>query len=198
MMTSDLQTQFQTYFKDPSLLLHLNTSWSSQNETYRADLRAAVLLDLRQLGDHETLESDILNLDSPPKSLSYKISISHCPSLGGFALSKKYASIGWDIENSSRVSKAIITRIAKDAEPPPFGAALWVAQESSFKAMSPLVDLSHFTQIRIEDWAAVAQNAHRFSAKYVTNSEQCFGEGLVVSSQDLVYAFTGIAMPFSS
>jgi hypothetical protein len=97
----------------------------------------------------------LINLDLRPRIDQWAISISHCPRLGGLAIAPGSFGLGFDVEESSRVSKAASVRVAPfkgersivDAFSP---VSFWVAKESSIKAFGNLglVDLN-FTVVEI-------------------------------------------------
>lgn len=92
----------------------------------------------------------IMNLDVRPRVNGWALSISHCPSLGGVALTRGSFGLGFDVEETARVSAAATARVAsfsteksivEHASP----VAFWVAKESSIKAFSNLarIDLNY-------------------------------------------------------
>ncbi len=173
---------------DPSLNIYLSKDWSSQNENYRSLVRKAVFSKLIELKD-TAIEADVLDLSRPPKGQFLNISISHCPGEGGFAISKK--NLGWDVEQISRVKDEVVHRIMKSSmsEKPPFAAAMWSAQEASFKAFSPLLKLTHFTEIFVSNWEPISPNIYRFNAKASSKDQSPLnGLGLVFSFSNHVYA----------
>jgi phosphopantetheinyl transferase (holo-ACP synthase) len=194
MDSRELTLSFRTHLETPDIDIFIDAAWSSQNENYRGDLRKALLNKIRELGDRVTPDQSILDLHHLPKSLQFKISVSHCHTQGGFVLARKPASIGWDIEEASRVKEKVIHRVIEHSksDAPPSNGALWTAVEASFKAFSPLENLTHFTQIRVSNWETLTPNVHRFSSYFTENESGYRGRGLVVSFQDLVYSFTGI------
>lgn len=100
----------------------------------------------------ENLDS-ILNLQMPPRLQSEAISISHCPSLGGFVhIAKKsdFLGIGFDIEIANRVSlptarkilsnesEFFLHKIAENSDKS-LPAFIWAAKESAIKCVGNVV-----------------------------------------------------------
>ena len=126
----------------PSLRLVLRPEFGSSHPGYRQNLRQELAL--------LTGEPGSLDLASPPTLAHGFVSISHCPSLGGFVLAPE--RVGLDIEVTSRVEQKIATRIHHpDDEPIAFPSALWTAKEATYKALGPRQP-AVFTEIAIQSW----------------------------------------------
>lgn len=110
--------------------------------------------------------SDFLNLtdlSKPPRLSGWAISVSHCPSLGGFVAAPSNSHVGLDFELASRVSSQIARRVAAfageekilekvtSADRPL--ALFWAAKEAAIKAFGnrdPLLS-PHFGIVEILD-----------------------------------------------
>ena len=78
----------------------------------------------------------LLDLARLPAHPRLCFSGSHAPDLGGFACAEG-ATIGFDVELAERVSLALASRVARDADElaaAPEPALLWCAKEAAFKA----------------------------------------------------------------
>lgn len=147
----------RTEFKDPSLILECHPHWSSQIENHR-----------------ELIHAEIKSLE---KSLGIQSgSISHCPTLGGFVASTQKRRLGFDIEESSRITKDVLSRMFSQDEiaaaPHPY--LLWCAKEALFKALKgegqPVV-LSNLPELR---WSAVTEHSNTYQIQVKNLNEKNF------------------------
>jgi phosphopantetheinyl transferase (holo-ACP synthase) len=145
------------------LQCELSESFASQIPEHREQIRRALqerfLTQAREPRSsteevsHEI--SSLANLVLPPRLKNTAISISHCPTLGGFVHIPKSAStlgVGFDIEIADRVSAPVAKRVlphlpeqflhsAIDDEEKSISGCIWAAKESSIKSMgNVLVD----------------------------------------------------------
>ncbi len=105
-------------------------------------------------------------------------SISHCPSMGGFAFttfdSNHVLQIGFDIEEDARVRPETAKRICetlKEYQAAPSNASLWTAKEAAFKCLKgpkqPLVvsavELTNWKTVDSQFETAEVQNPHQFN-----------------------------------
>ncbi len=108
----------------------LSSDWSSKKKDYRKKIRTQLY--------KKTKNASFLNLKTLPKSNKFFLSISHCKSLGGYALYLK-KEIGFDIEEMSRITPKIIKRISTQKNQLFFNKEnqkfLWVIKEAAFKFM---------------------------------------------------------------
>jgi len=110
----------------PKIVMELSPKYASNASDYRSKLRVAL---------HERFqEARLLDLNIVPELPSGFVSISHCRTLGGYALSKY--PVGFDIEESSRVEWRFLERMwnPKD-EKGPTAALHWCAKEAVFKGL---------------------------------------------------------------
>ena len=110
----NFESFLQAHFNNPFLQLDLRPEWSSLNENHREHIKA--------------------RLNQPGVQAS---SISHCPSMGGFVASHKPVRLGLDVEENSRVTNEVLTRMFSKNEigSCPMPHALWTAKEALFKAL---------------------------------------------------------------
>lgn len=119
--------------------LILEPQFGSTHENYRLNIRKHII-DNQDLTDEEKI--NILDLNQLPKSKKYYFSISHCKSIGGYAVSSQ--PIGFDIEDIDRISRDIVKRITTLDLVPEDPRWLWPAKESILKLTSaPLVSDCH-------------------------------------------------------
>jgi phosphopantetheinyl transferase (holo-ACP synthase) len=133
--------------KFPKLTFELLPQFASSAPDYRNKLRAHLYNRIQQ--------TSLLNLDEIPRLQHGFVSISHCPTLGGYVLSKD--PIGFDIEETTRVELRFVERMAHpDDTKGPTPAALWCAKEAAFKALAdqqPQV----IAQIAVNNWKTIDQ-----------------------------------------
>lgn len=137
----------------PKITMELSPKYASSAPDYRFKLRADL---------HERFqEPRLLDLNRRPELPSGFVSISHCRTLGGYALSKH--PVGFDIEESSRVEWRFIERIWNPLdEKGPYPALHWCAKEAVFKAMGaqqPAV----ISEIGIQLWKPLTNGDYSFS-----------------------------------
>lgn len=136
--------------KTPLGEIFLSSDWSSMHEEYRKKIRTELY--------KKTKDSTFLNLEETPgidfKSEKFLISISHCKSLGGYALHLK-DNIGFDIEEVGRIKLEVVNRISTEEDRSFFtdenNKFLWVIKEAAFKLMSGSGDVMSEVQIQSLD-----------------------------------------------
>jgi phosphopantetheinyl transferase (holo-ACP synthase) len=144
----------ETFFSD------VRKSWGSENPNYRTEIRKGILEYLK-LHHPEQVADSIWDLDAPPILKSMFVSISHCNGMGGFVLCSK--SIGFDIEEKSRISEKIIERVSTPEELsscPDFGL-LWPAKEAIFKNSTEFYTISH---IQVSNWQLSQNGIYNFTS----------------------------------
>jgi phosphopantetheinyl transferase len=123
----------------PSLEVHINDAWSANQKQSRLLLRQAVIDQIEKKTRLSDVEREtLLRLEFLPNPPEVSVSISHTPSLGGFALTYAHSpAVGFDIEESQRVHAKAVARVSKPEEllAAPSPAHLWVAKEAAFKAL---------------------------------------------------------------
>lgn len=126
----------------------------------------------------------LLKTGLKPQQDLMALSISHCKNLALFAFTfkkneKENLSIGIDIEESQRVSKALVSRISQEQEyyefekstlQPPKPSLLWAAKEASFKAFSGKKALL-ISECRIFSWKKSKENYY-FQSSYKAQKAQ--------------------------
>lgn len=107
-----------------------DTKWASTYSEHRLNLRRHVY--------KKTKNKSVLNLNERPKLPDQFISISHCPKMGGFVISKE--KVGLDLEQHQRLSLNSIRRVATESEIERFDdhhyPLIWTIKESVFKCGS--------------------------------------------------------------
>jgi len=123
------------------LEVHLRPSWGSQSPGFREEIH----------GDLKTLMGKAYPLCDA--------SISHCPSLGGFAFTQfdydQLLQLGFDLEETYRVSPEVARRVcltAAEYEAAPSAASLWTAKEAAFKALKGVNQPKTVSQIVLNSW----------------------------------------------
>ena len=103
-------------------------SWGSEEPNFRNFLYQHLCQKL-QISD----PLDVLNLRPLVRWNDYSISISHCPSLGAYVLANR--PIGFDVEDSQRISESVCRRIQNKADAIPLNAwdLFWCAKEAALK-----------------------------------------------------------------
>jgi hypothetical protein len=117
-------------------------------------------------------------------------SISHCPLFGGYVLQEAPLvgrSIGFDLEQASRVSPEIVNRISTPSEmtDSPDPASLWTAKESLYKSLPDGIQPAAISGVRVSDWSVLSDNLYSFSG--LISSPQHFhnSHGLLWTFNDL-------------
>lgn len=124
----------------------LSETFASKEPEHRDRIRKALTQTLSGQTDEDL--SSLLDLQFPPRLQSTAISISHCPTLGGFVHLPKRAlsGVGFDIEMADRVSAAVGKKILPhpseshlhsiiEHEAVSIPACVWVAKESAIKSV---------------------------------------------------------------
>lgn len=123
-------------------------------------------------------------------------SISHCHSLGGFAFiqfdSSRIVQIGFDLEESSRVSEPVARRICKtiqEYDRAPSCSSLWTAKEAAFKSLKGPRQPQTLSQLELGTWSFPAS---QFETVSVTEPEfySCSRiQGVVIKKDFFTFAF---------
>jgi phosphopantetheinyl transferase (holo-ACP synthase) len=148
------------YLQLENLEIVLRPTWGSKNPDFRENL-------------HGELKKRMAK--AYPFSDS---SISHCPSMGGFAFttfdSDHVLQIGFDIEEDARVRTETAQRICEtlaEYQEAPSNASLWTAKEAAFKCLKgprqPLVvsavELTNWQTVDSRFETAEAKDPHQFN-----------------------------------
>lgn len=168
MLTEEQEIQLRRYLEVNQLLLVLKPDWNSRNRDHRLNLRSGLKYELEKLRPNIDFSS-VLNLEHRPEFPELSISISHCLSLGGFAiLQDSQKQIGLDLEVSSRVSSKHISRISRPSERERISSVepvvIWTAKESAFKACAGIFQPSVVSAIHLKDIKRIDNNAYFFEA----------------------------------
>lgn len=191
----NLSNALKNAIKDETLIICLSENWGAQNPQYRHHLRQAILDELRNNGDRQTAESQILTLEQLPQSEVFSISISHSQDLGGFILSKKAKSLGLDIEPLGRVKQKIVNRISREnnsSAEAPTATHQWVAQEASFKAFSRLFPVRILSEIAVSKWDLGSYYDDLNQAHFISNFNGAKTAGTVAHHRNHLIAICAI------
>lgn len=145
------------------LKIFLSKNLGAEKANYRYLLRESILNNIESSLNIDT--KGILDLERIPKIEGYALSISHAQKIGGFALSENSKSIGFDIEETERISKDTVLRICAADEKFPSHDFMWVAKEAAFKAIGNGVltpKPSVVSEVKITDWQRVDIDAFTF------------------------------------
>lgn len=160
----------------------------------RLELRKTLVSHLKQASPtfFEKNESHLLTPGQAPQSTIARISISHCPIVGGFVFSlNKKNSIGLDIEIKNRIHSNIIKRISQKKDcPAPSESLLWVAKEASFKSLAPFYKQTVLSDISISRWFEVEHGSYIFHFK---KKDLC-GKGFAFYTNELALSLTTIPL----
>ena len=163
----------------PGFHLCLSPLWGSKQAASRPAIRNALKMALASFSapgktsdwadSPESLK--VLALSTPPRVSFASISISHCPTLGGFAFSPGRVGIGFDLEELSRLSISAIERVSTSEEiaSAPDRTLLWSAKESAYKALA--ISGSALSGIITHSWRDLGNGkGYLFSAEVKVSS----------------------------
>jgi hypothetical protein len=168
----------------------ISLDWGAHAPDYRAKIRDAA---------STVIKEDLRDLSRRPFSNQFSISISHCPSVGAFAICKRPATIGIDFEDESRIKEAAVARVstAQELAETPSPALLWCAKEAAYKALPSGTQPPTISQILVTDWAKEERpsaqwpgNLSIWSYRILDKSGRSIaGKGLASHVQELAGAF---------
>ncbi len=117
----------------PTLEIILYPEFAAAGPAGRLKIREEIIAALKS----DEIEAQTLRmLEHVPDLAHASVSISHSRSLGGFALTRApKPSIGFDVEDISRIHARAVARISKPEELTQAAARVWVAKEAAFKAL---------------------------------------------------------------
>jgi hypothetical protein len=117
----------------PTLTIVISENFAAAGNAGRMKIREAII---EALQPNEIEAQTLRMLEHLPDPPNASVSISHSPSLGGFAYTRAQTpSIGFDIEEVTRIHSNAVARISKPEELTQSPARLWVAKEAAFKAL---------------------------------------------------------------
>lgn len=173
---------------DEKFRLILDSKWSSVNTNYRQDIRACLANKFSAHFSREQL-ARLNDLNWLPEASDIHVSISHCKALGGFALSD--FKIGFDVEESARISQDILKRTSSDGEfnECPRPEFLWVAKESGYKALSTKLSGLVISDLICTEWHSHYEN-QVFSFRLKSEKTLDFGlnKGFIFSEGSCLFA----------
>lgn len=144
-------------------------------------------------GHSEKIHSEINSRLQSGKSRGSS-SISHCPGLGGFAITNAdpQIQIGFDVEETARVSEAIARRVCVTSEEflrAPSPASLWAAKEAGFKALRGPRQPSVVSALEIYDWKKAGSQYETASLKHGQFDSSSRIEGVLFKKSSFTFAF---------
>jgi 4'-phosphopantetheinyl transferase len=168
----------QKYLQLENLEIILRPDWGSENPDFRESL-------------HGELKKRMAK--AYPFSDS---SISHCPSMGGFAFtmfdSNHVLQIGFDIEEDLRVRIETARRICDTAEEydaAPSPASLWTAKEAAFKCLKGPKQPIIVSAVEVSNWQTVASQYETVEVKNPHQFNYARIQGIVVKKQPYTLTF---------
>jgi hypothetical protein len=186
---SFIRQDLEKHWKWGPLHLEISAKWSSIQVGYREELRLEMLKEVRKTSWGESVDKLLVPGQLGELQRGF-FSISHCPLAGGYVLQEAPlvgCSIGFDLEQASRVSPEIVNRISSPSEfrDSPDPASLWTAKESLYKSLPDVVQPSAISGVRVFDWSALGDNLYSFSG--LISSAQHFhnSHGLLWTINDL-------------
>lgn len=152
---SSLMIRFQSHF--PQLRGEFSELLTSQNKEHRLHIRQSLQ---RQLAP---LDAGLLELARRPRLPGWSISISHCPSVGGWVALPGSNRVGLDIEELSRIQLPIVRRISEKSEIQcaPRPEFIWCAKEAFYKGLDsdqPQV----ISELGIGDWTQESDSSYSY------------------------------------
>ena len=132
-LTRDILDVIRRELGLPTLEIVLRREFAANGPQRRAKIREAIIAALKP----DEIETQTLRmLEHIPDPPNASVSISHSPSIGGFAYTRAQSpAIGFDIEEISRIHAKAVARISKPGELTQAPARIWVAKEAAFKAL---------------------------------------------------------------
>ncbi len=157
--------------------------WASTYSEHRIKLRKQIY--------KQTKNKSVLDLKQRPSLIDQEISISHCPKIGGFVISKN--KIGLDLEQYQRLSPNLIQRITTNDELKKIGEdqlqIIWTVKESAFKSSGGLAKLMSEVQILNNKELQVNFGHDSESKQFINLDHSCFiTEAKIQDSKFVVYS----------
>jgi len=185
-----IQQSVQTYLGSDSFRLVLMNTGSNHSSDYRNLLRSKLKAVMAELVESNDEFHALEDLSRPPRHSEYSISISHGRLLSGFSLVKKPFLIGFDLEQTGRVSQAVFQRIASNQDSqPPSATHFWTAKEAVYKHDFRLNQSKTLTEFFISDWREQACGDFLFSAGMVDSRQYLNGYGCSISTPEHIFSF---------
>jgi len=135
------------------ILICVSPQWGSDQPDFRTKIRTQIQ---QKIGASDDANMQSLeDLSQIPHHPDFKISISHSPMLGGFALVESSKGLGFDLEVQSRVRLPTIQRMSSPEEISlaPSPAHLWSAKEAAFKSLWPAKQPLTLSEIFVLNWS---------------------------------------------
>ncbi len=159
----------------PELEFIFSDSFSAARPGFRERIRGALA------ARFPSESARMRDLSQVPRHAEFSISISHDREYGGVAIVPLPSRVGFDIEETGRVTQAIAERVrgAGDA-PAPSPAHLWVAKEATFKCQFLGHQPKTSTQIAIQEWTGLTSKIFLFRATPLDSGTDPAGYGAVI------------------
>lgn len=139
-----------------SVRLELRPNWGSSSSQNRLKIR-------RWVKKSGFASIEILDLRKRPlmKTGRGSISISHCESLGGVAMTPEF-TVGLDLEITRLIRPAVAQKVSSSDEsyPPAF---IWTIKEATFKVLSD--EIQTISQVQIRSVKKSGRNRWRFETE---------------------------------
>ena len=143
------------------------------------------LEEIEQIKKHLGVKSLSFFFNDLPKSYPSMpmSSLSHTKDFKALATSSE--RVGFDMEDLSRVSPSIESRISqKEDGVYPLGF-LWSAKEAAFKSTYGKNQVSSFNQIIIKNWTPKTESIWLFSFEHENKTQK----GVVLQKENMIFAF---------
>ncbi|MGE4130168.1 MAG: hypothetical protein AB7F86_00940 [Bdellovibrionales bacterium] len=126
--------------------------FGSRTEGYRQRVRDSISSSLTGLESDDL--ANLVQLEKVPVVRGWSLSITHCPSVGGWVAVPGSQPIGLDIEIQNRLTSNIVNRIAsvKELANCPLSIYLFPAKEAVFKSLYGPRQPQIITQIEVNAW----------------------------------------------
>ncbi len=176
-----------------NLHICISDQWSSHASDHRDRLREALRKHLISRGGVVSEELEALSdLSRIPIFSNGSVSISHCPTFGGFVVHQGIGfQLGLDVEKRSRIRKEIAARVC-DHDEIQFGpdpTLFWCAKESLFKSRYGMKEVPLvLSDLRVDGWRQVADEVYFFSGRFTQKREVAAGCGLIFSMGERLIA----------
>ena len=145
--------------------LFYSSSINSKIPDFRKKIRQALQVILLNKGFSDESTESVLDLSYRPVHKEVSISISHCQLATAILLGPKNFSLGVDLEEISRISTAIIERVAphEEIDETPAPLLLFPSKEATWKAINEAYAVPTISNIRTKHWNDAGSNWKTFT-----------------------------------
>lgn len=186
-ISGELQSNWGSELSESRALIrsHLIQYWQSKAGNQILDFQDFV----KSPGASSVIEElDEMRTNKIPNLPWASQSISHCKTMGGWMATSQRFGMGFDLEERSRLSLKLISRIATPTEisESPDALFLWSAKEASFKSLSRRNQPQIFSQIEIRNWQKIDSDLFAFEFKRESEGLADVGSGLIWDNSRLI------------